>query len=391
MQTYPTGYAQSHRMAEHIFRDILPQRGMAVREEQIALCHEILDTLYNKEISLCEAGVGIGKTLAYLVACVLWQMNRPDRLKLPVVISTSSVALQDVIINDYLPNLSAILLEERIIQVPLTAVIRKGKERFVCDARLIERESQIPAIRKRQRNSLHMAERTLDMDHIPELSRFDRNHICVPQSCPRDCILHESCCIYSGYLADAAQAKLVQQAFALWPRAFKVVDPVLGDGGRLYSGLGADMVPAMYDLCSHADLIVPNVTEAALLLGDPLPGVGSAEQAAAQAARLTRIAPQVVVTGVAGLGGGRYIGCVGASRGGEGYAVKTPLQPRMFHGTGDIFASVLVGRILQGNVPQAAVQAAAAFVAECIRQTPEGADERLGVWLETALPKLRQE
>ena len=170
-------------------------------------------------------------------------------------------------------------------------------------------------------------------------------------------------CIYSGYLADAAQAKLVQQAFALWPRAFKVVDPVLGDGGRLYSGLGADMVPAMYDLCSHADLIVPNVTEAA----------------------------QVVVTGVAGLGGGRYIGCVGASRGGEGYAVKTPLQPRMFHGTGDIFASVLVGRILQGNVPQAAVQAAAAFVAECIRQTPEGADERLGVWLETALPKLRQE
>ena len=99
----------------------------------------------------------------------------------------------------------------------------------------------------------------------------------------------------------------------------------------------------------------------------------------------------MVVTGVAGLGGGRYIGCVGASRGGEGYAVKTPLQPRMFHGTGDIFASVLVGRILQGNVPQAAVQAAAAFVAECIRQTPEGADERLGVWLETALPKLRQE
>ena len=43
MQTYPTGYTESHRMAEHIFRDILPRRGMAVREEQIALCHEILD------------------------------------------------------------------------------------------------------------------------------------------------------------------------------------------------------------------------------------------------------------------------------------------------------------------------------------------------------------
>ena len=44
-------------------------------------------------------------------------------------------------------------------------------------------------------------------------------------------------CIYSGYLADPTQAKLVEQAFELWPRALKVVDPVLGDGGRLYKGL----------------------------------------------------------------------------------------------------------------------------------------------------------
>ena len=53
MQTYPTGYAESHRIAEQIFREILLRHGMAVREEQIALCHEVLDTLYNKEISLC--------------------------------------------------------------------------------------------------------------------------------------------------------------------------------------------------------------------------------------------------------------------------------------------------------------------------------------------------
>jgi len=202
MQTYPTGYAESHRIAEQIFREILPRHGMAVREEQIALCHEILDTLYNKEISMCEAGVGIGKTLAYLVACVLWQMNRPDRLKLPVVISTSSVVLQDAIINDYLPNLSAILLEEGIIQVPLTAVIRKGKERFVCDARLAERASLVQPTRKRQRNSLRIAENILDMDHIPELSRYDRCRISVPRSCPRDCFMRLDC-RYQQYLRDS--------------------------------------------------------------------------------------------------------------------------------------------------------------------------------------------
>ena len=202
MQTYPTGYAESHRMVEQIFREILPRRGMAVREEQIALCHEVLDTLYNKEISLCEAGVGIGKTLAYLVACILWQMHRPNQLKMPVVISTSSVALQDAILNEYLPDLSAVLLAEGIITKPITAVVRKGKERFVCDALLAERQAKAISKGSRQKGSLRMAENVLDLDHIPGLSRYDRCRICMPQSCPRDCFLRLDC-RYQQYLRDS--------------------------------------------------------------------------------------------------------------------------------------------------------------------------------------------
>ena len=202
MQTYPTGYAESHRIAEQIFREILPRHGMAVREEQIALCHEVLDTLYNKEISLCEAGVGIGKTLAYLVACILWQMHRPNQLKMPVVISTSSVALQDAILNEYLPDLSAVLLAEGIITKPITAIVRKGKERFVCDARLAERQAKAISKGQRQKGSLRMAENVLDLDHIPGLSRYDRCRICVPQSCPRDCFLRLDC-RYQQYLRDS--------------------------------------------------------------------------------------------------------------------------------------------------------------------------------------------
>ena len=202
MQTYPTGYAESHRMVEQIFREILPRHGMAVREEQIALCHEVLDTLYNKEISLCEAGVGIGKTLAYLVACILWQMHRPSQLKMPVAISTSSVALQDAILNEYLPDLSAVLLAEGIITAPITAVVRKGKERFVCDARLAERQAKAISKGSRQKGSLRMAENVLDLDHIPGLSRYDRCRICVPQSCPRDCFLRLDC-RYQQYLRDS--------------------------------------------------------------------------------------------------------------------------------------------------------------------------------------------
>ena len=210
MQTYPTGYAESHRMAEQIFREILPRRGMAVREEQIALCHEVLDTLYNKETSLCEAGVGIGKTLAYLVACILWQLNRPDRLKMPIVISTASVALQEAILTEYLPELSDVLLQDGIIHAPIQAVIRKGKERFVCQVRLSERQAETMhrgRFSERQRSTLRMAEKTLDLDHIPRLSHYDRCSICVPKSCPPHCFMRTKC-RYLQYLRDAKDPRI---------------------------------------------------------------------------------------------------------------------------------------------------------------------------------------
>ena len=62
---------RAHREIDTIFRVLFPEHGMAVREEQILLCHEMLDNLLGRNIALCDAGVGIGKTYAYLVACVL--------------------------------------------------------------------------------------------------------------------------------------------------------------------------------------------------------------------------------------------------------------------------------------------------------------------------------
>lgn len=102
----------------------------------------------------------------------------------------------------------------------------------------------------------------------------------------------------------------------------------MGDHGRMYRGLAPEMVPAMYTLCSRASLILPNTTEAALLLGDPMPGVtGEAElhTAQAQAQRLTRICPRVLITGVAA---GRGIACVGADRATGESLVRTPWYPR---------------------------------------------------------------
>lgn len=127
---------QAHGEIERIFRILLPQNGLAVREEQISLCHAMLDTLLQNRIALCDAGVGIGKTYAYLTACILLKKFAPHGPagSQPVVVSTSSVALQDAIIGEYIPFLSRIFLENRIIQKPIRAMVRKGKERFVCDA-----------------------------------------------------------------------------------------------------------------------------------------------------------------------------------------------------------------------------------------------------------------
>lgn len=64
---------RAHKEIEYIFRELLPRNGLKVREEQLKLSHEMLDALWGRQIALCDAGVGIGKTYAYLVACIMME------------------------------------------------------------------------------------------------------------------------------------------------------------------------------------------------------------------------------------------------------------------------------------------------------------------------------
>ena len=110
---------RAYAEVERIFRVILPESGLTVREEQITLCHSMLDSLLHNTISLCDAGVGIGKTYAYLVACILAR-KYSITLSRPLVISTSSVALPEAILGKYLSFLSFALLSNCVIAEPLT-------------------------------------------------------------------------------------------------------------------------------------------------------------------------------------------------------------------------------------------------------------------------------
>lgn len=209
---------RAHQEVEKIFRVLLPEQGLAVRGEQIRLCHEMLDTLLGERIALCDAGVGIGKTYAYLVACVLMQkysilMERNSLPKQhPVVVSTSSIALQKAILSEYVPFLSRVLVEQGIIQTPLRAVVRKGKEHFVCDNRL---ERRIEAIRHKQKNAVQREallslRKHYDMDTVKDLSGFDRRLVCVPKFCPRECPGRQMC-RYQRYLEESKKQDVFLQ------------------------------------------------------------------------------------------------------------------------------------------------------------------------------------
>lgn len=191
-------------------------------------------------------------------------------------------------------------------------------------------------------------------------------------------------CIYTGYLGGEAQVALAEKAFSLWGNAHKIVDPVMGDNGRAYSSVTPALIQRIRDLCRSADLILPNYTEAQLLLerapvSDPL------EDPAAQALAddLTALAPNVVVTG---LPLGKYIGCAGGGR--DRFVLKKLHLDRSFPGTGDLYGAVLIGSLMQGNALSAAADNAAEFVSLAIQNTPAGQGTRFGVWFESLLPRL---
>lgn len=204
-------------------------------------------------------------------------------------------------------------------------------------------------------------------------------------SLPADAVL-------TGYLGASGQlplaAKLARDYRARG--ALVVVDPVMGDNGRLYTGFSAGYAAQMAALCAEADVIVPNVTEAAFLLSEPcLPAGYSLDRAERLLRRLGGLgARQMVLTGVCD--GPRRLGVLTLD--GQTGEVSACFHDRIeagYPGTGDLFASVLTGLLLRGkSVPQAA-ELAVGFVVECLRKTVEaGTDPRFGVRFEPCLPSL---
>ncbi len=198
--------------------------------------------------------------------------------------------------------------------------------------------------------------------------------------------------LYSGFLGSLEQIDLVADLFKTFKKdsSIVMVDPVMADNGTLYPVYSPKMVGGMKTLCSKADIIVPNLTEAAFLLGENYVDGGYDEKYIKDILkRLSDLGPsQVVLTGVSfdkdQIGAALFDRTTG-----EVDFTYCGKVNGYFHGTGDIFGSTLLAALLNDFRLKDATQIAVDYTHKCIVLADElSLERRYGVCFEKAIPYL---
>ena len=175
--------------------------------------------------------------------------------------------------------------------------------------------------------------------------------------------------IYSGFLGSAAQISTVRQFIDRFRgTGLVVIDPVLGDHGRAYRTCTPELCRGMKSLAEAADVITPNLTEAAILLEQPYEAVQSADPAEIVRRLSLEGRRSVVLTGYSAGDGQTGALCFDRADG-RIQAVQVQRVPRDFSGTGDLFTSVLTGAMVKGAPLIQAARTAADFVQSCAART----------------------
>ncbi len=195
--------------------------------------------------------------------------------------------------------------------------------------------------------------------------------------------------IYSGFLGAAEQVGAIRRLYREHPGALRIVDPVMGDGGEKYPTYTDEMCEAMKGLVDGADVLTPNLTEAAILTGVPYAGqnVDDAHVRRTVDALLEMGAKSVVLKGIVRPGEKvirNYVAVAG--EGGAPEEVASELLPFMLHGTGDLFASGLTAAIFCGRDLRGAVEFAGTLVRDAMAITRDQPNYELrGVSFESVL------
>lgn len=183
--------------------------------------------------------------------------------------------------------------------------------------------------------------------------------------------------IYTGYLASAEQCEQVCGFFDRFstPDNLVFVDPAMADNGKLYAAFDESFPKAMAAVCSRADVILPNLTEACLLTGTPYQTSYDEAFIRGLLEKLLDLdCKTVVLTGVSFEAG--KLGVVYLDKNGNEFSYFTRHCPQSFHGTGDLFSSTTLGGLMRGMSLGDALTLAADFVVACIEATMESPSHR---------------
>ena len=198
--------------------------------------------------------------------------------------------------------------------------------------------------------------------------------------------------IYSGFLGSADQIRIIERFYQQFrgEHTRVLVDPVMGDHGKPYRTCTPDLCAKMRQLADQADCITPNWTEAALLLDEDYANRPTQETGIRN--WLERLSldgkRSVVLTGVSLTEGQIGAGYFDRITGTTGFAMAHQ-EPAHFPGTGDLFASVLLGALMRGDELPGSVQQAVDFVQRCVACTLEVGTQPLeGVQFEPLLKEL---
>ena len=178
--------------------------------------------------------------------------------------------------------------------------------------------------------------------------------------------------IYTGYLGSLRQIEIVKEYFKAFAKegTFKIVDPAMADNGNLYVGFDKNFALEMGTLCKEADIALPNISEAAFMLGIDYPGEDASEDVTRD--MLKRLADTgikfPVITGVT-LKDGSF-GFIGLDTAKDEFlSFGTEKVPYKSHGTGDVYASAFTGSLVSGKSIYDSLVIAADYTTACIRNT----------------------
>ncbi len=198
--------------------------------------------------------------------------------------------------------------------------------------------------------------------------------------------------LYSGYVGSDAQFPIIREVFQRLRRkdTLIMVDPVMADNGRYYPGFSPKTAEGMRTLCEMADVLVPNMTEAAFLLGEEYrEGPYDSAYLEYLLKKLTELGPKkVVLTGVYPRENQLGAACISREDGGQIQWVLAQRMPGMYHGTGDIFASALLAALMKDLALEDATRIAVDYILDCIRDTDPRQEPRFGVNFERSLAAL---